>query len=363
MLYNRLYFLCSFLILTLFCRGLEARPYGQGLAQSGNVDFQAHWNTELEARELHPFEARLKAAPPLLRAQAETISPLDWERRGFEWNLLYFKDHGADQLLGATYANGALSDSLRMNTQGAALELKGRFHAIDYDWFVSALDFRPEDRLEAPQAPAGYALSFGDRVSQINGSKKLRLNLLRFGNERKLDETKTSRFTLLSGLSHLNLNWMERLRGVDDLGLNTSVSTVLAGDPIHIEQGEEVLDREGLGAFLGLQYRSVLDWGLSWGSKASYHLLRSQRNHRVLVQRVSSQGLLETPQNRSTDETQVEGLLDLEFDLHRSVTENYNFTLGFRVLHFLEKSRVSLSGETRGPLVLKGVQASLQRFF
>jgi hypothetical protein len=350
-------------LLMIFGPNLDSRPYGKGLDLAKDVDFKAHWNHKLEVAEVHPFNAYVKDRFRSSPTQGEKPSPLDWQRRGLEWNILYFQDHGADQFLGSPYVAAGVSESLRLDTEGAALELKGRFRAIDYDWFISDLYFRPEDRLDAPQTTSGYALSFGDKVSQVTGSKRLRLNLLRIGNERILDEGRSRRFTLLSGMSHLSLDWFERVRGVDELGLNSSVSTVLAGDPIHIEQGEEALDRSGLGAFLGLQYRSILDWGVSWGSRASYHLLRSQRNHRVLVQRVSDQGLLESPQNRQTEGIFTEGLIDLEFDLHRSVSENYSLTLGFRVLHFLEKSRVSLSGEERGPMVLKGVQASLQRYF
>ena len=53
----------------------------------------------------------------------------------------------------------------------------------------------------------------------------------------------------------------ERFRGQDRLGLNQATSTILANDPIIIEQGEYILDKLGIGPFLGFKYHSHLGNG------------------------------------------------------------------------------------------------------
>lgn len=355
-----------------------ARPYGVGLDRNQNIQFDERWNEQLEVKEKHPLKAfekpfwnsKVTHHMHELGRKRYNIRPLRQVENSLEWNALYLFNTDLDINLAVPNLNpggiggtpGSGNSAVRFDTRGFAHEFIGRFPALGYNLFGSMFLFHPENVLTGEQRATGYNLSFGNTVSEYSGLCDTNFNFLKLGNERFLDKKAQSRFSMLWGLSHLNFQRFERLRGLDRLGLNQSTSNILANDPIIIEQGEYRLEKRGLGAFLGFRYHSHLGSGLSWSSALNYHGLSISQETETLIQKVSRQSLIEQNRNQ-IKENQMDGLIDFELKFQKYLRDFYNFSLGFRYLQYLEKPRRALDGIERDKFSLKGIQLSFQRFF
>ena len=361
------------IVLALAVPVAEARPYASGMNNAENVDFERTWNTDLEKKELHPLEGykrpywrsmKPKHVKELKAYKRNLIRPLRSEENSVQLNALYLYTNNLDQPL--AYRNGAtpttIGSEVSFDTRGLAYEVIGRFPAINYNIFVNYLSYSPRDEVIGAGNAQGYTLTFGNRVSEITGLSSTKLNFYQIGNERFLGKKKESRFSILSGLSFFDFTRFERIRGSDRLGLSNATSTILPGDPIVIEQGEETLDKESLGLFAGLKYSSHLGNNFVMSSRASYHLFRTDQNISFLNQKVSRNSLFEQTQSRNQS-TQSDGLIDFEFKIQKYFRHFYNVALGFRYLQIQEESRTSLGRVRKDHFSMKGVQASFQRFF
>ena len=356
---------------------LYSRPYAAGLDRSQNVEFDKRWNAELESEEVHPIYSYKKPywksrrshhIDALNQYDRSLIRPLRQVENSLELSTYFLDSTNLDVSLafpnptGAGGSVGREEGTIRFDTRGLAYELKGRFPAFGYNLFSSLFLFHPEDSISGPQRNSGYNLSFGNTVSEFSGLSKSTFNLFKLGNERLLGKKSESRFSILWGASHLNFRRFERFRGQDRLGLNQATSTVLPNDPIIIEQGEYTLDKNGIGAFLGLQYHSHLGNGLSWLSSLTYHGLKIDQNSENLLQRVSQQGLLEQS-NTSLKRDQIDGIIDFEFKLQKYLRHYYNISIGSKYMQYLEEPRRAIDSVTRDKFSIKGIKLSLQRFF
>lgn len=357
---------------------LEARPYGVGFDRNDNIQYDERWNQELESPEKHPIESfkrpywstKLPHHNAKLQRNKPPIRPLRQTDNGIEWNVLYLYNTDLDINLAFPRVNqgviggsgGSNESTVRFDTRGFAHDVKIRFPAFGYSVFGSMFVFHPESTIVGNPRASGYNLSFGNVISEYSGLSDSNFNFLMIGNERFLEKKKESRFSMLWGLSHLNLKRFERFRGLDRLGLSQATSSVLPNDPIIIEQGEYSLDKQGFGGFIGFGYHSHLGSGLSWGSKINYHSLSISQSTEVLIQRISSQSLIESDVNQ-INRDQLDGVLDFEFKFQKYLRHFYNLSIGFRYLQFLEEPRQGIDGISREKFALKGVQLSFQRFF
>ena len=348
----------------------QARPIGQGLGQPQNVDFLKNWDSSLEAQEQHPFEGFRDPywkPPPkefqyLDPVQRHRKNALKWFENSVEWDLIYLDSQNLDQILGFSNGPSGPVSPLRFQTRDFAVEMTARLPFGHYNGFLSVLGFSPKEVINGNRLAAGYSLGFGNTVSEVEGLSKTQFYLTRIGNERILHTKDQSRWTLQGGLSHLHMKRFSRLRGEDQLGLNQATSTILAQDPIQVEQGEENYAKEGLGGFLGFEYRSILNHSLSWSSGVHLHLLSSERETNFLNQKISSQGFLETASLQDKNR-ESNALLDLQFQFYKALKDSYRFALGLRYIEVLEGSSPRLNGTTRDRFALRGIQASFQRFF
>tara|TARA_Y100000589_G_scaffold85367_2_gene79319 strand:- start:228 stop:1352 length:1125 start_codon:yes stop_codon:yes gene_type:complete len=372
---QRFFVLC--LLLQLRQVVTEARPYAAGLDRSKNIEFNQRWNNDLEVKESHPLKSYKKPYWQSKRTfhlnaldhyDRRLIDPLRQVENSLEISTLYLESTNLDVNLafpnpiGAGGSPLAGESTVRFSTEGLAHEVKARFPAFGYNVFSSIFIFHPEDNIAGPQRNVGYNLSFGNTVSEYSGLSKSTFNLYKIGNERFLGKKKESRFSVLWGLSHINLQRFERFRGQDRLGLNQATSNILPNDPIIIEQGEYTLDKNGTGAFLGFQYHSHLGSGLSWLSSLTYHGLKTDQLSQNFTQRVSQQGLLEESTSL-TQRDQTDGIIDFEFKFQKYLRHFYNVSVGYRYIQYLEKPRRPIDGVSRDKFSIKGLQLSLQRFF
>ena len=360
---------------------LYSRPYAAGLDRSETIEFDKRWNTELESEEIHPVYSYKKPywqsrrshhIASLQKYDRSLIRPLREVENGLELSTYYLDSTNLDISLafpvstGAGGSTGREEDTVRFDTKGLAYELKGRFPAFGYNLFSSLFLFHPEDSISGPQRNSGYNLSFGNTVSEYSGLSKSTFNLFTLGNERFIGKKRESRFSILWGASHLNFRRFERFRGQDRFTgpdrLNQATSTILANDPIIIEQGEYILDKLGIGAFLGLKYHSHLGNGLSWLSSISYHGLKTDQNSQNLLQRVSEQGLLEET-NTFAQRDQIDGIVDFEFKFQKYLRHFYNISIGYKYMQYLEEPRQAIDGVSRDKFAMKGIKLSVQRFF
>jgi len=360
-----------FLLLFLFPLTVFSRPIGEGLSQSQIIDFSKNWNRDLEAAEKHPLEGfsrpywretpeNFQRTDPVVRRRENALR---WFENSVQWDLIYFDSENLDQTLGFKNSSTGISTPLRFQTRDFALELTARLPVFNhYNGFVSVLGFRPEEVIKGNHSVDGYALGFGNLASSVEGLSETQLYLTRIGNERVLSSRDHSRWTLQGGLSHFKVKRFSRLRGTDQLGLNQSFSSVLPTDPIQIEQGEETYDKDGLGGFLGFEYRSILNHSLSYATRAHLHLLSTQRETSFSNQKISTQGFLDSTSSMDTSR-EGNALLDLSFQFFKALKDSYRFSLGIRYLEVLEGESPRLNGTTRDRFALKGVQASFQRFF
>ena len=354
--------------------GLQARPYGAGFDRNANIQYDERWNQDLEVPEKHPIESfkrpywssNIPHHNAKLERNKPAIRPLRQIDNGIEWSVLYLYNTDLDINLAFPRINqGAASSdepTVRFDTRGFAHDVKVRFPAFGYNVFGSMFLFHPENTIMGGPRPSGYNLSFGNIISEYSGLSDSNFNFLKLGNERFLEKKKESRFSMLWGLSHLNFRRFERFRGLDRLGLSQATSTILPNDPIIIEQGEYSFDKQGFGGFIGFGYHSHLGSGLSWNSTINYHSLSVSQSTDTLIQRISSQSLIESDANQ-INRDQLDGVIDFEFKFQKYLRHFYNLSVGFRYLQFLEKPRQGLDGISREKFALKGVQLSFQRFF
>ena len=371
----RIFVLC--ILIFLLKVDLYSRPYAAGFDRSQNIEFDKRWNTELESEELHPINSYKKPywqskrshhISSMNKYDRSLIRPLRQIDNGLELSTYYLDSTNLDVSLafpvptGAGGSVGREEGTVRFDTKGLAHEIKGRFPAFGYNLFSSLFLFHPEDSISGLQRNSGYNLSFGNTVSEYSGLSKSTFNLFTLGNERFLGKKRESRFSILWGASHLNMRRFERFRGQDRLGLNQATSTILANDPIIIEQGEYILDKLGIGPFLGFKYHSHLGNGLSWLSSISYHSLRTDQNSQNFLQRVSQQGLLEET-NTFVQRDQTDAIVDFEFKFQKYLRHFYNISIGYKYMQYLEEPRQAIDGVSRDKFAIKGIKLSVQRFF
>jgi hypothetical protein len=350
------------------------RPYGRVLHGIDEVDFEERWNEDLESEKYHPI---IQLQAPYWRSHKREheqklniaarvwVEPFKWREPSFEMRFLYLQSNRWDQLLGAKDNSTYRNDELRFHTKGPSFEAIGRFHAVDYDFKLSWLRFQQREELHIEPWAAGYRLSFGGIVTEGSGLSRTKFDLITLINERVLEQREFSRSTLSAGLTFIDLHRFERLKGVDRQGINPFFSTKsgIAGDRITVEQGEELIKKDGPGLFLGGGYHSTLGRGVNWTSGLGVHILNNNTEQFIVGHRVAQSGVIEST-SFSASHTEPEFLLDFNFRVQKYVREFYNVSLGFRYLHFLEaEDRVALSGESRKDFALKGVEIALQRFF
>ena len=362
----------AFLVLPLVTIGLlSARPVGQGLAQSKEIDFVGNWNVDLEAEETHPFvgfsESFWGSAPQgFIRkdpVERRRENALRWFENSIEMDLIYFASENLDQNLGFRNSSSGPSSPLRFQTGDLAIEMTARMPFFShYNGFISMLGFRPEESLVGTRQANGYSLGFGNTVSEVEGLSRTGFFLSRIGNERTLATRESSRWTIQGGLSHLRMTRFARLRGTDNLGLNQTFFDGDMTDPILIEQGEESYEKEGLGGFVGFEYRSVLNHSLSYSTKAHLHLLSTERETTLSNHKISSRGLLDFS-SASSSTREGNALIDLSLEFFKALKDSYRFSLGFRYMDMMEGESPRLNGGSRDRFALRGIQASFQRFF
>lgn len=348
-----------------------ARPVGQGLAQSQQIDFSGNWNAQLEAEERHPvvsfsdpyWDTTPRGFTRQEPKQRRRENALSWFENSLEMDLIYFASENLDQNLGFRNSADGPSSPLRFQTGDLAIEMTARMPIFShYNGFISMLGFRPQETLQGNRQANGYSLGFGNTVSEVEGLSQTGFFLSRIGNERVLATRSSSRWTIQGGLSHLRMSRFARLRGTDSLGLNQTFFQGDQADPIVVEQGEESHEKNGLGGFFGFEYRSILNHSLSYSTKAHLHLLSAERETTLSSHKISSRGLLDV--SSTTSSLRVgNALLDLSLDFYKALKDSYRFSLGLRYIEMMEGESPRLNGGTRDRFALRGVQASFQRFF
>lgn len=350
------------------------RPYGRVLHGIDEVDFEGRWNEDLESEKYHPiiqlqapyWRSHKREHEQKLNIAAQVwVEPFKWQEPGFEMRFLYLQSNRWDQFLGVKDNSNYRNDELRFHTKGPSFEATGRFHAVDYDFKLSWLRFQQREELNIEPWMAGYRLSFGGVVTEITGLSRTKLDLVTLANERILERREFSRSTLSAGLTCMDLHRFERLRGSDRQGINPLFSTNsgIAGDRITVEQGEELIKKDGLGLFVGGAYHATLGRGVNWTSGLGAHVFNNNTEQFIVGHKVAQSGVVESS-SFSASHTKPEFLLDFNFRVQKYMREFYNVSLGFRYLHFLEaEERVALSGERRKDFAMKGVEIALQRFF
>lgn len=360
----------SFLIFAIFS-SLDARPYGSGLHSSEQVDFQRNWNQDLEREEKHPLTGFQKPywktnlpkhEKALKDYKRSLIRPLRQVENSVELKSYFLYTNGLDKVVSYENSNTGQGAGIEFDSRDFAWELSSRFPVAGYNVFASYLDFSPEDEFSKGNNANGYSLLFGNIVSEMTGVSNSSLKLFQVGNERFVGKKEESRFSILSGLSHMNFDQDIRVRGVDRLGLSQAVSNVLPGDPIVLEQGQETFTKDGTGAFVGLKYQSHLSNNMSLSTHFNIHLLKSDLSNVIQTQRVSQTGLIETLRNQSSS-SETDTLVDFEWNFRKFFRHFYSVNLGFRYLQFLHKDRVRFTGETDDKFSVKGLSFSVQRFF
>ncbi|PCJ21518.1 MAG: hypothetical protein COB02_02680 [Candidatus Cloacimonadota bacterium] len=350
------------------------RSYGVNLNNSSYVDYENRWNNDLESQVQHPIIQHTKPywkphkeqlKTKLVNYKQNKIRPLRFIEPSVELQLFLADTSSWDQNFGSRKTNQGFDELLHFNTAGLSYDLSLRFKAINYNYQISYLSFHNEEKVDYANSALGYQISFGDVTSEVTGLAKTELDFLRFGNERILDRNKYSQFTLMTGLGFLKLDRFERMRGNDKNGLNSEVSSNPAapiGDKIIIDLGEDKINRKGLGLYMGFRYQSVLTKGLSWSTQVNLHQMQVKQNQSYLLQKEARSSLFESV-TTNFQSKRTETLLDYEIKFQKYLRDFYNLSLGFRWLQFTKGPSKSLSGLTRDKFLLKGLTASVQRFF
>lgn len=371
----KLWIFCLFVLVN----HLISRPIGSGFKASDTIDFDARWNEDLEGPEEQPYlhlekpywtshrQKHLDALDLPLRKQP---NPLNMPRRSLQLRA-WLVDAGEWDLLHGYSLNAASGpvDALGFDTKGMAYEIMGRAKIGGYRSFLSWLRFDDKETRNHLPSVSGYDLVFGDRHSEINALSNTDLNLIRAGNERQIYQGHGGKLSFLQGLSYLDLKRFERIRGQDKNGLNRTriprdpAIPGGASDPVVLEQGEDSIDKDGMGGFLGLRFQQEINQNLSLNVAASVHYMKLSQTSTLLVDQISSAGLRRTVTNTSNTQSQGEPVVDLEFEVQKWFRADYNFSVGLRFLDFGAGPQTSLGNQARGNFYLRGVQVGFQRLF
>ncbi|MCO4783161.1 MAG: hypothetical protein KC646_12625 [Candidatus Cloacimonetes bacterium] len=350
------------------------RSYGVDLQNSDYVDFEQRWNPDLERKIEHPIVQHTKPywkphkeklQTKLVNYKKIKIRPLRFIEPSVELQLFLADTSTWDQNFGSKKTASGFDELLHFNTKGLSYDLSIRFDALNYHYQMSYLSFHKEEKVNYPNSAFGYQINFGDVTSEVEGLAKTELDFFRIGNERIIDTNKYSKFSMMTGLGFLKLDRFERMRGNDKNGLNSEVSSNPAappGDKIIVDLGEDRIERQGAGLYMGFRYQSVLTKGLSWSTQFNLHQMQVEQDQSYLLQKEAQSSLFET--SRSTlKNKRTETILDYEFKFQKYLRDFYNLSLGFRWLQFAKGPSKSLNGVTRDKFLIKGVTASIQRFF
>jgi len=365
--------------LLFLCSELSSRPLGYGFKASDTIDFDARWNKDLEGPEEQPYlhlnkpywsSHRQKHLDALDLPLKKQPNPLDMPRRSIQLRA-WLVDAGQWDLVHgfSLTAAGGPRDALGFDTKGLAYEIMGRARIGGYRSFLSWLRFDDREEKNHTASASGYDLVFGDRHSEVSALSNTDLNLLRAGNERQIYQGHGGRLSFLQGLSYLDLKRFERIRGQDRSGLNSQrmprdpAVPAGASDPVVLEQGEDSIDKDGLGGFLGLRFQQEINRNLSLNVSASIHYMKLSNTHSLQVDQISAAGLRRTVTNTKTTNSQGEPVIDLEFEVQKWFRADYNFSVGLRFLDFGEGSLTSLGNQAKDSFYLRGVQVGFQKLF
>ena len=117
-----------------------------------------------------------------------------------------------------------------------------------------------------------------------------------------------------------------------------------------------------MGLYMGFRYQSVLTKGLSWSTQFNLHQMQVEQKQSYLLQKEAKSSLFESIYT-STKNKRTETVLDYEFKFQKYLRDFYNLSLGFRWIQFANGPSKSLSGLSRDKFLVKGLTASIQRFF